>query len=432
MKKIMTLALISLLFIGCGADKTESLNVIFIVPDGLSSGMWSVVRAVSVGYKGRTNLDRLPHTAVFTTYAADSWITDSAASMTAMMTGKKTNNGVINQSGIAVYKKSPGAPLESLMEYAAAKGMAAGLVTTSVVYDATPAACYAHHYNRSDYSEIASQLVDGVFTPDIILGGGREYMRPNTYLDPETGDYCARDDGRDLAYEMQGAGYVHFESLAEFHEWNPKSQQKALGLFSFEEMRYELDRADDSLGEPPLWEMTAKALAALEDSPRGFFLMVEAARIDHAAHNNDGDRLLFDCIAFDKTVGVALKFLKRNPNTLVLIAADHGCGGATGIGVKVSDDSIAVLGKPGPYKDADYDGFPDKLEVQNPVVLGWSSTPASLNRKPGDSSYKGSHTSEDCIAYAAGSGTEMVEGTLDNTDLYRIMKAVIDGKVKRR
>ncbi len=427
---IKLLALISLIVVlsGCFLQKAEPPGVIFIVPDGLSPGVWGTVRAVSAGYMNSTNLDRMPHTAVYSTYSANSWITDSAASMTAMMTGVKTDNGIIDQSADAVYKEGAGVQLESLMEYASKRGWATGIVSTTTVCHATPAACYADHYDRGQYEEIAAQLVDGEFTPDLILGGGRKYMRPKHYLDPEAGEFCTRSDGRDLVEELVSRGYEYFNSYSGFLEWNPAKQSKVLGLFEYKHMQYEFDRREDMLGEPPLWEMTEKALKALECAPQGFFLMVEAGRIDHAAHDNDDARLLYDCIAFDKTVGAAMKFLERRSNTLLLIAADHGCGGATGVGVKIKGDSIKVTGIPGPYRDDDGDGFPDNLDVENPLVLGWSSNPATLGFEPGSKSYYGSHTSEDCIAFAAGTGSEMVRGTMDNTDLYRIMKKVIDGE----
>lgn len=415
-----------LLLSGCGrVDTDEPVNVIFIVPDGLSPAVWSAVRVMSVGYDGLTHLDRMPHLALFSTWANDSWITCSAASITAMMTGRKTNFGIIDQDSTAVYKESPGADLESLMEYAAGSGMATGIITTCTIYHATPAGCYAHHYNRNSFEEIAAQLLDGKFTPDIIMGGGRKYMRPPSYMDPEEGEPCARTDYRDLAAELEAEGYRYMESLSDFTDWQPESERKALGLFEYQHMRYEIDRKNDKLGEPGLWEMTEKGLKALANAPKGFFLLIEAARIDHAAHWNAPDSLIYDCIAFDKTVGVAREFLAKHPNTLVLIAADHGTGNPAGIGFINDDGEIKPYNTLVKYDDSDGDRFPDNLKIETPLVLGWASSPVDLRKKPKPGYVLGDHTGDDCIAFAAGVGSHLVGGFMDNTDLYNIMKFVL-------
>ncbi|NQS98712.1 MAG: alkaline phosphatase [candidate division Zixibacteria bacterium] len=403
----------------------KRVNVIFIVPDGMSPAVWASVRAVSVGYGGETNLDRMPHSALFTAYAADSWISESASAITAMMTGSKTKRGVLNQDSTAEYNKWSGENMETLMEYAFKCGMATGIVTNTEIYNATPAGCYAHTHNRKDYEDITRQLVDGSFKPDIVMGGGRKYMKPDTYSDPESGKPGLRKDSRDLVSEMISLGYKYVESRADFAEWNPRVERRALGLFEYENMDYEIERRWDELGEPGLWEMTEKALEALSQDADGFFLMVEGGRIDHAAHANDADRLLFECIALDKTVGVVLDFLKENPNTLVIVAADHGCGGAEGIAVELEKDVMTDFGFPGPYYDDDGDGFPDDLRVEKPVVIGWASSPEDFVNKRKKKMAKGHHTSGDLVVFSAGEGSNFVNGFMDNADIYNLMKFVL-------
>lgn len=400
----------------------ERINVIFIVPDGLSPAVWAAVRTVSAGYDRETNLDRMPHCALFTTYAADSWISESASTMTAMMTGVKTKRGVLNQDSTAEYKKWSGNELETLMEHASKCGMATGIVTNTEIYNATPAGCYAHTHNRKDYEDITRQLVYSSIKPDIIMGGGRKYMKPDTFLDPESGKPGLQKDSRDLTSDMISDGYKYMEGLTDFKSWNPRVERKVLGLFEYEHMDYEIERQWDELGEPGLWEMTEKALEALSQDADGFFLMVEAGRIDHAAHANNADRLLFECIALDKIVKVALDFLADNPNTLVVVATDHGCGGAEGIAVELEENVMTDFGFPGPYYDEDGDGFPDELRVEKPVVIGWASSPENFVNKRRKKMVKGHHTSGDLIVFAAGEGSHFVNGFMDNTDIYNLMK----------
>ena len=421
----LILIFLSLLLIQCQVDSHKPVNIIFIVPDGFSYGIWGAVRVVLVGMEGETNLDKMPHTARYTSYAVDNWISESASTMTAMMTGVKVNTGVLAEDHTAVFKKTPGNKVQTLMEYAHLCGMSTGIITTTEIYNATPAACYAHSHDRTDYLNIALQLVEGEFTPDIILGGGRKYMKSKSYLDPEAGKLGLREDYRDLTSELVSEGYIYLESENDFKKWNPNRQKKVIGLFAYENMALEILRKNDKMGEPALWEMTEKVLQALKDDKDGFFLMVEAGRIDHMGHHNEPEALLYECIAFDKTVGVALDFLKENPNTLVLIAADHGCGGAMGIGMQSGNNPVTAEGIPGPYTDNDNDGFPDSFEVDNKLVISWASDKNIFANENSKKLPKGQHTSEDLLLFAAGEGSRFVNGFLDNTDIYNIMKLML-------
>jgi len=428
MKKgfVLILLIIAGLFVSCDNNRSDEIqkpvNVIFFVVDGFSPMSWSIVRAVSAGMRGTTNLDRIPHTARYTTYSNDSWITDSAASMTAMISGHKTNNGVINQDSIAVHKKRDGIELLNLRNYAASKGMLTGIITTTEIYHATPAGCFASTNNRREYPDIARQLVENNYPPEIIIGGGRRYMLPESITDSETGEPGKRKDNRNLIMELQNKGYKYMQDTQSFNEWDPSMNKKVLGLFDYREMRFESDRKNDVLGEPALWEIVDKALSAIKNTPRGFFLMIESGLIDYAAHSNAADTLIYDCIAFDKTVGVILDFIEDNPNTLLLIASDHATATPAGIGIGTGADSVSTHKIPEIYRDDDSDGFPDKFDVEFPITVGWASNPISMKRKVGQSYSKGSHTADDCLAYGAGYGSEIVNGFLDNTDLYNILR----------
>ena len=406
----------------------EDVNIIFIVPDGLSPGVWSAVRLVAAGHDGETNLDRMPHNAVFTTYAANGWITDSAGGISALMTGEKVERGVLNQDTTAIHREKHGNNLETAMEYAHRQGYACGIVTTTEIYEATPAGGYAHHHKRNNYQEISAQLLDGGFTPDILLGGGRQYMRPAGYFDPEDSLECARTDGRDLTEELIERGYKYVESAEEFYEWDTRNERKILGLFAWNNMKQEIYREDDVFGEPGLWEMTEKAISSLNTSGKPFFLLIEAGAIDHLAHANDHIPLIYECISFDKTVGAAQRFAEENPNTLLLVAEDHPTGGGCGIGREVEPDIVKTYLWPGPFGEYDDDGFPLDSKTLQTIRFGWASSPfthVNRERKPGRSYAKGHHTAEDCIMYADGRGAHFVNGYLNNTDVYQLFRLAL-------
>lgn len=422
-KSTLIIAIFLLLSYGKLFSAEPPVNVIFILPDGLSPSVWPAVRAASVGIEGKTFLDEMEYSAPYSTYSADSWITDSAAGISALMTGQKANRGTICQDKTAVHKKSDGKNLQSLMEYAASKGYATGLVTTTDIYDASPAGCYAHANDRTDYEAIAAQLIGGKFTPDIIIGGGRKWMRPKSVQDIESGENCSREDGRDLTMELKKKGYLYVESLAEFNAWNIDKQKKLLALFGYEDMEMELKRSRDILGEPGLWEITAKSIEALDSSGEPFFLFIEAARIDHFAHYNDPTPLIYECIAYDKALGAALDYLKTHPNTLVITAADHACGTPAAIGLNMEDGNVSEKGNFS-VVDSDGDRFPDDPKMVEKIAFGWASSPF-FYKTTSQYTSKGHHTADDCIMRASGKGAEQVRGYLDNTDVYRIIKSVL-------
>jgi alkaline phosphatase len=232
--------------------------------------------------------------------------------------------------------------LRTLFEEAEARGLATGVVTTTTVTHATPAACYAHSPERGweddsrlsaaarevDFPDIARQLVefpdgDGL---DVVLGGGRAPFLPRSADDPEyPGRRGARRDGRNLVAEWtaQRPNAAYVWNRAAFEAVRPAETDRLLGLFEPRHMRFEAKRAADPAGEPSLAEMTAKALAILSRNPRGFVLMVEGGRIDHAHHQGNAYHALTDTIAFSDAVRTALEH-SDSSETLVVVTADHG------------------------------------------------------------------------------------------------------------
>jgi len=383
-------------------------NVILVVPDGCSMAMWAAVRAMTVGTDGTLNIDRLPVQGRCRTYSADAMITDSAAAATALACGIKTRNGVLGMDATTIRGDSlSGRPLESILEKAEREGFATGIVTTASVLHATPAAFYSHRAERDWYDLIANDLVGkGI---DVIMGGGREYMIPAGAVGPE-GVPSKRKDGRNIIAELRNEGYVYVQDETGFENYTPRKGDRLLGIFNAGHMNYEYDRKLDAAGEPALWEMAEKALALLSMRGKGFFLLVEAGRIDHAAHEHDTTRFLWEGIACDRTIGVLARFARENGNTLLVVVPDHGTGGPHLVGlyrVENGDSTLVSYSEAGfPAYALDGDGFPVS-DRGKPVALQWVD-------------WKG-HTGEDVGLHAAGPGAAKLDGLVQNTDVFTVM-----------
>lgn len=326
-------------------------NLIVFLGDGMGLTTVTAARILEgqrQGRPGEENLlafEHLPYVALSKTYNTNQQTPDSAGTMTAIMTGSKTRAGVIGVDETVKRGDAAGVDghrLRTLFEQAEARGLATGVVTTTAVTHATPAACYAHSPERGweddarlpaaarevDFPDIARQLVefregDGL---DVVLGGGRAAFLPRSAEDPEhPGTHGARQDGRDLtaewAAQRPNAAYVW--SRGAFEAIRPGETDRLLGLFEPRHMNFEADRAKDVAGEPSLAEMTAKAIAILSRNPRGFVLMVEGGRIDQAHHLGNAYRALTETIALSDAVRTALE--RTDPSqTLVVVTADHG------------------------------------------------------------------------------------------------------------
>lgn len=268
----------------------EVRNVILLIGDGMGLGQLTAAEIVN----GNDSLAilSLPYMSMVTTYSASNYVTDSAASATALATGYKTNN-------LAISMSPEGENLITVVEVAETLGMSTGVVTNTRVTHATPACFMAHISDRNMEYEIAGQILETEV--DVILGGGSSYF---TSLNPI------------------GAGYTIVETSKELmnHE-----SGKILGLFTTSYMSYESERDPDI--EPSLAEMTEKSIELLSSDPDGFFLMIEGGLIDHASHNNDFEGTMSEVYAFDLAVKEALMFAARRNDTLVIVTADHETGG---------------------------------------------------------------------------------------------------------
>lgn len=322
-------------------------NVILIIGDGMGVSTVTAARILEGqqrgvdGEKNVLNMEKLPYLALSKTYSANQQTSDSAPTMTAMMTGVKTSDGVLGINQSVARKEPSGAVIDAnklttLLELAESAGKSTGVISTARLTHATPAATYAHISERgwerdtqlpagATVKDIAAQMIDNFPVGngiDVVLGGGRREFLPTTVTGAE-GAAGKRADGRNLAAEFVTKFNGEFvQTQAEFDAYDVNSGKRLLGLFEDSHMEYEADRSTDAGGEPSVAEMTSKAIDVLKQNSKGFFLMVEGGRVDHGHHVGNAYRALTDTIALDAAIKVAME--KTDPkDTLIIVTADH-------------------------------------------------------------------------------------------------------------
>jgi alkaline phosphatase len=279
--------------------------VFYFIGDGMSFPQ----KAAAEQYAGKQlEIDKLSAQGVTTTYAADRFITGSAAASTALCSGQKTNIGVIGMSPDLK-------PVKSVAEMAKEKGMKVGIISSVSIDHATPAAFYAHLKSRKMYHEIGHALANSGF--EFFAGGGLK--------DPD-----GKKSEKPLGNVIEAAkknGYKVIASKADFMKLK-KEDGKILAwnqwLQDDQAMPYHMDNRPEDI---TLAEFTGKAIEML-DNDKGFFLMVEGGKIDWACHANDAVASVKDTLAFDEAVAKAAEFYKAHPDdTLIVVSGDHECGG---------------------------------------------------------------------------------------------------------
>ncbi|KAF3690800.1 Intestinal-type alkaline phosphatase [Channa argus] len=348
----------------------QAKNVILFLGDGMGVTTVTATRILKgqlAGHSGEETslvMDTFPHLALSKTYNVDQQMPDSAGTATAYLCGVKANYGTLGVTAATPRKNCSatyGNEVNSVLHRAKMAGKSVGIVTTTRVQHASPGGNYAHSADRDWYADsdltpeavadgcrdIAYQLVNNTEI-NVILGGGRQYMFPNTMQDPEyPSRKGSRNDGKDLVSEWlkdkKNAKYVW--NKADFNAVNPANTDFLMGLFEPKDCRYELDR--DSTMDPSLTEMMEKAIKILSKNPDGFFLFVEDnGRIDHGHHDGKAKRALYEAVEFDRAIGRAAE-LTSELDTLTVVTADHshvfsfGGGSARGNPVLGVSRSIA-------------------------------------------------------------------------------------------
>ncbi len=285
-------------------------NVILMVGDGMGPAHLKAYRqfkTVKTGSSSQKSLFDPYHIgSVSTDPNGDCGvITDSAASATAYSSGIKTNNGHLGVDHNLL-------PQKTSLQLAKELGKSTGVVATSQVVHATPAAFYSHLASRDQMHEIANQLLDnriyGFPYVDVVLGGGLNYFQNND---------------RNLIVEFENLGY---QRLFDKYDLKNAGGERLLGLFAGEGLPCVLERASS---DPSLADLTETALQTLSQNDQGFFLLVEGSQIDWASHNNDIHSVMHEMECFEDAFSKVMAFVKSRNDTLVLLTADHETGGLT-------------------------------------------------------------------------------------------------------
>lgn len=310
-------------------NRTGKRNLIFMVSDGMGPASLSLTRSF------RQHVSGLPMDDVLTldqyfwgtsrTRSTNSLVTDSAAGATAFSCAHKSYNGAIGML--------PGhRPCGTVLEAAKRAGYLTGLVVTTDVTDATPACFAAHVDHRLQMDEIALQEIgEGVLgrTVDLMLGGGRCHFLRNS-----TEGSCRADDVDVVGIAQRKHGWAYADDRKGFDDLalGKNVSLPLLGLFAAGDVPFEIDRRYMADVYPSLSEMATTALTALEeatrDSDKGFFLMIEGSRIDHAGHINDPAAQVMEVLEYDKTFKIVLDFLEKSETDGILVStSDHETGG---------------------------------------------------------------------------------------------------------
>lgn len=449
-------------------NQGRAKNLIIFIGDGMgvstltAARIWQGQRAGRDGESTETAIDAMPYSALIKTYSHDFQVADSAATATAIVTGVKTRSGMLSVSPAALRGKcdtaaAAGQTLPTLFEQAAASGKLLGLISTARITHATPAATYAHSVDRNWESnselpkgaackDIARQLVEWPSATGLklVLGGGRTAFYPNDQTDPEyPGKKGNRTDGRNLISEWQqrhpGGQYVW--NSGQFSALDPASDAPVLGLFEPSHMQFEADRAGDAAGEPSLADMVALAVAKLGQENRGhagkgYVLMVEGGRIDHAHHAGNAHRALDDTVAFDAAIARALEMVDLD-DTLVLVTADHShvftmAGyprrGTSIFGLaSVTEDGEPINARDGkPYTTLGYANGPG-ASVNAPRTDPSTQDTEALNylQQANVPTSSETHAGEDVVLKAAGPSAHLFHGTLEQNSIYHIARYIL-------
>ena len=422
MKYIISLGAISLFSSALYANTPK--NIIYMIGDGMGPAYTTAYRYYSDDPSTKdvetTIFDQLL-TGMARTFPDDhTYVTDSAASATALSTGNKSYNGAI---AVDTHKQ----PLLTMLEIAKQKNMTTALVATSQINHATPASFTAHNIHRKNYNEIANDYIDNKinakFPVDLLLGGGNKYF--------------IRED-RNLIAEFESAGYVYKNELEQLKSIK---QLPAVGLFADVAMPYVVDS-----GEDHLTLMTKKTLELLSNhNKEGFFAMIEGSQIDWCGHVNDIRCAMGEMNDFAQAVTLAKQFVDNHPDTLLVITADHSTGGLT-LGALgeykwetqvIKDVSVSVS-----QLSTQLSESADINETWNQLVKWPLSTEQSITLKKAkqidndalfdavrkvinDKSYTGwttgGHTAIDVQVFAYGMGSNKLRGHLNNTDIAKTL-----------
>lgn len=282
-------------------------NLIVFISDGAGPASFTLAREFKRYALNESGLSLDPYLiGTVGTSPAILRVPDSAAAATALASGVKTRARFV---AVDV----AGLPVGNILESAESKGLWTGIISTSAISDATPAAFSAHTTDRFDYTNTAKQqLTKGI---ELLFGGGRQYFEP----------VSMGGKREDRVNQIEVARRLGYQFISSRTELLSDLSLPLLGLFAPDHMAYEIDKAETN--EPSLVEMTTIAIGMLSRSETGFILIIETEGPDDAGHSNDTAATLREILAYDAAVKVALDYARDDGQTLVVALSDHDTGG---------------------------------------------------------------------------------------------------------
>ncbi len=420
-----TWAAMAVLLAGLATAHAGPRSAIFLHPDGMGANTWTALRLKDVGPDGRLAWDKLPSVALYVGPMSDRVTASSNGGATSHAWGvraKSDSFGMID--GVRIPRAASGADAPLLIE-AKRAGKAIALINTASVTDAGTGAQIAVVRSRKEHAEIAAQMIAA--DVDVLLGGGEQFFLPVGVQGVHGPG--VRTDGRNLIEEAKAKGYRIVRTRAELAD-AVRTPGKVLGLFAADATFAE--GTEEQLAGRPVFapqaprydEMVASALALLRTAPKGYVLVAEEEATDNLAGDNHASGVLDAAAGADRAIALVLAEQARNRDLTIVVASDSDCGGlqATGDDVVEGQPLPRALPNGSPLDgvagtgSAPFLAAPDRAGRRLPFAIAWASD--------GDMSGGG-------VVRAAGPGAALVRGTMDSTDVYRVLHAAVLGKPSR-
>ncbi len=396
----------------------KPFGIILFIGEGLDSSRVAAARIYAGGPGKPLALDSFAYTALLKNHSKDFATPDQAAAATALATGVRVKNG-------AIAIDEDGKALENLLELARRSGRMTGLVTNTLLTDATPASFYAHAETGVDREGLARDLVEKADI-DVVLGGGSADFFPSA----KNG---RRTDGKDLLLELRSAGYDLVQNREELEAVPRWRAAKLFGVFGSAELAF---ADEENLGDdrPRLADMVRRSIELLQFNSGGYLLIVDAGLMRKSAQQNQGERTLLETVELDRAISVALEY--AGTKSTIFVCGDVAIGGLMLNGHPPRNEGGTFLERkdPGTTSRLTWATGPNGPEAPLPqeaegavgkTAAGESSSPAGISRatEPAAAYSETAQTiANDVVAFGTGLGADALHGTLENTAMFQIIR----------
>lgn len=403
-------------------------NVIFFHADGTGANHWSALRLLKAGPDGEIEWDRLPAVATYTGHMRDTLVARSPGGVTSHAYGVKVSANSFGMDGGELLTAASGKPM-SIMREALAKGRAVGVVQSGHIAEPGTAVFLASAANRKEYDKIARQVIAS--QAQVIMAGGERFLLPQGVKGRH--GLGERKDNLNFIEEAKERGYTIVYTAKELRALDVSKVHKLLGVFAWshtfhdktEEENQKAARPHYLKTAPDIAEMTRVALAILSRAPNGFFLVSEEEGTDNMANRNNAPGQLEALRRADAAIKVIHDYVKANPDTLMIMAADSEAGGLSVLGPRrkyIKIDAVLPANTPNglPLDGQEgtgsppFNAAPDRAGKRWPFGISWETK---------------KDTARPVLVRGAGLKSELIKGKIDNTDIYRLMYLTLFGRL---